>query len=63
MSHLFHPSILREYDVRGIVGDTLSEADARALGKSYAALAISEGASALPSAAMAGSIPPRLKPR
>ena len=44
MSHLFHPSILREYDVRGIVGDTLSEADARALGKSYAALALSEGA-------------------
>ena len=44
MSHLFHPSILREYDVRGIVGDTLSEADARALGKSYAALAIAEGA-------------------
>ena len=44
MSHLFHPSILREYDVRGIVDDTLSEADARALGRSYAALAISEGA-------------------
>ena len=44
MTHLFHPSILREYDVRGIVGDTLSEADARALGKSYAALALSEGA-------------------
>jgi phosphomannomutase len=44
MSHLFHPSILREYDVRGIVGDTLSEADARALGRSYAALAIAEGA-------------------
>jgi phosphomannomutase len=44
MSHLFHPSILREYDVRGIVGDTLDEADARALGRSYAALALSEGA-------------------
>ena len=44
MTHLFHPSIMREYDIRGIVGDTLSEADARALGKSYAALAISEGA-------------------
>ena len=44
MTHQFHPSILREYDVRGIVGDTLSEADARALGRSYAALAISEGA-------------------
>ena len=44
MTHIFHPSILREYDVRGIVGDTLSEADARALGRSYAALALSEGA-------------------
>ena len=44
MTHIFHPSILREYDVRGIFGDTLSEADARALGRSYAALALSEGA-------------------
>jgi phosphomannomutase len=44
MSHHFHPSILREYDVRGIVGDTLTAADARALGRSYGALAISEGA-------------------
>ncbi len=44
MTHDFHPSILREYDVRGIVGDTLSEADARALGRGYGALAIAEGA-------------------
>ncbi len=44
MTHNFHPSILREYDVRGIVGDTLSAADATALGRSYAALALSEGA-------------------
>ena len=44
MTHNFHPSILREYDVRGIVGDTLSEADARALGRSYGAMAIAEGA-------------------
>ncbi|MEO7634766.1 MAG: phosphomannomutase, partial [Sphingomicrobium sp.] len=44
MTHKFHPSILREYDVRGIVGDTLSAADARALGRSYGALAIGEGA-------------------
>ena len=44
MTHQFHPSILREYDVRGIVGDTLHEADARALGRSYAALARAEGA-------------------
>lgn len=28
----FHPSILREYDIRGVVGETLFEADARALG-------------------------------
>jgi len=44
MTHIFHPSILREYDVRGIVGETLSETDARALGRSYGALAIAEGA-------------------
>nr|WP_232227962.1 hypothetical protein [Asaia astilbis] len=30
--HEFHPSILREYDIRGIVGETLFENDARALG-------------------------------
>ncbi len=43
MTHIFDPSILREYDVRGIVDITLSEADARALGRSYAALAVAEG--------------------
>ena len=44
MSHRFHASILREYDVRGIFGDTLTVADATALGRSYAALATQEGA-------------------
>ena len=44
MSHEFNPTILREYDVRGVVGQTLFPADARALGRSYAALAVSEGA-------------------
>ena len=44
MSHQFHASILREYDVRGIVGETLTDADAFALGRSYAALATEEGA-------------------
>ena len=44
MTHQFHASILREYDVRGIVGDTLTEADAFALGRGYAALATEEGA-------------------
>ena len=44
MTHTFHRTILREYDVRGIVGKTLSEADAYALGRAYASLAREEGA-------------------
>ena len=39
MTHRFTPSILREYDIRGIVGDTLTDADDYALGPSYAAQA------------------------
>ena len=37
-AHRFHPTILREYDVRGIVGETLSSADALALGRAYATM-------------------------
>ena len=44
MTHTFHPTILREYDIRGIVGDTLTEADAYALGRGYGAVAHAEGA-------------------
>ena len=44
MSHQFNRTILREYDVRGLVGQTLNSEDAYALGRSYAALATSEGA-------------------
>jgi phosphomannomutase len=44
MSHQFNSTILREYDIRGIVGKTLTEADAYALGRSYATQAIEEGA-------------------
>jgi phosphomannomutase len=44
MTHTFNPTILREYDIRGIVGDTLTEADAYALGRTYAALSRDEGA-------------------
>jgi phosphomannomutase len=36
MSHRFDPTILREYDIRGVVGNTLSAADARAIGRAYA---------------------------
>jgi len=38
MTHVFHPTMLREYDIRGIVGDTLTENDARAIGRSFATL-------------------------
>jgi phosphomannomutase len=36
--HAFHPTVLREYDIRGIIGQTLSAADAHALGRAYATL-------------------------
>ncbi len=36
--HEFDPTILREYDIRGIVGRTLTEADARAVGFAFAGL-------------------------
>lgn len=38
MSHDFHPSSLREYDIRGIVGRTLGVADATAIGRCFATL-------------------------
>jgi phosphomannomutase len=44
MTHKFNPTVLREYDIRGIVGSTLNEADAYALGRTYAALARDEDA-------------------
>lgn len=42
-SHEFHPSILREYDVRGRVGETLFPADAYALGRAFATRVRAEG--------------------
>ena len=36
MSHSFNPTILREYDIRGVVGETLSSEDAYAIGRSFA---------------------------
>jgi phosphomannomutase len=44
MTHSFNPTILREYDVRGIVGKTLTREDAWALGRSFGTLASDEGA-------------------
>lgn len=35
MGHELHPGILREYDIRGVVGHTLFEADAHAVGRAF----------------------------
>jgi len=45
--HLFAASLLREYDIRGIVGESLSAADARALGRAFGSLARRRGARAI----------------
>jgi phosphomannomutase len=45
MAHRFDPTILREYDIRGIVGQTLSAADARAIGRAYAVTLLEAGGS------------------
>ena len=36
--HQFHSTSLREYDIRGIIGETLGEADAYAIGRGFATL-------------------------
>ncbi len=38
MTHVFHPTMLREYDIRGVVGDTLAAEDAYAIGRSFATM-------------------------
>ncbi len=38
MTHRFNPTSLREYDIRGIVGQTLGPDDARAIGRGFATL-------------------------
>lgn len=35
MPHVFDPTTLREYDIRGVVGKTLGEADAHAIGRGF----------------------------
>ena len=36
--HRFDPTVLREYDIRGIIGETLGPDDARAIGRGFASL-------------------------
>ncbi|MBF0562193.1 MAG: phosphomannomutase/phosphoglucomutase [Alphaproteobacteria bacterium] len=41
--HPFNPTILREYDIRGIVGTTLFEADALAIGQTFGTMVVRRG--------------------
>lgn len=43
VGHRFHASILREYDIRGVVGQTLSLTDALALGRTMGTVAAARG--------------------
>jgi len=45
MTHQFHPTSLREYDIRGIIGETLGEADAYAIGRGFGTLIARAGGS------------------
>ena len=45
MSHQFHSTVLREYDIRGVIGETLGTADAYAIGRSFATLLRQAGGS------------------
>lgn len=45
MTHRFDPAILREYDMRGIVGETLFAADADAVGRAFATIVRRTGGS------------------
>ena len=38
MNHQFDPTVLREYDIRGIIGETLGADDARAIGRSFGSM-------------------------
>ena len=38
MTHQFDSTVLREYDIRGIIGETLGPDDARAIGRGFATL-------------------------
>tara|TARA_B100001123_G_scaffold357685_1_gene412015 strand:+ start:1047 stop:2432 length:1386 start_codon:yes stop_codon:yes gene_type:complete len=42
-SHYINPTILREYDIRGVIGENLSERDAYAIGRSFGTVLAQEG--------------------
>ena len=45
MSHTFDPTVLREYDIRGIIGETLGADDARAIGRTFGSMLREQGGS------------------
>lgn len=42
-AHNFHPTILREYDIRGVVGETLFPEDAYAIGRAFGTICAKAG--------------------
>jgi phosphomannomutase len=44
-SHSFHPTSLREYDIRGVVGKTLTPADGFAIGRTFGSMIARTGGS------------------
>jgi phosphomannomutase len=42
-AHAFHPTLLREYDIRGVVGSTLHEADGLAIGRAFGTMVVGRG--------------------
>ena len=42
-SHRFDPTVLREYDIRGVVGRTIGVGDAEAIGRAFATIAARDG--------------------
>ena len=47
MIHHFDPTVLREYDIRGVIGETLGPDDARAIGRGFATLLRQAGGKAV----------------
>jgi phosphomannomutase len=45
MTHQFHSTVLREYDIRGVIGQTLGAEDARAIGRGFGTLVRRAGGS------------------
>ena len=41
--HEFHPTVLREYDIRGVIGETLGADDARAIGRTFGSMLREKG--------------------